>query len=173
MSENFCKKFKLCFACREKHHPWCCKSLKSNAPQHPGVPSAGFTVTRAEPNKTLPNPKRDLRRFLGALATFHISHTVTLWGWCRLNACAWLALYRAGFMQDWLYRGLALCRTGFMQGWLYAGLALYKTGFMQGWLYAGLVLCRAGCCLPCIPSWSHPPACAASLMFTSAACVAL
>lgn len=98
MPENFCKKYQLCFACREQHHPWCCKFLKSNAPQPPGVPSAGFTVTRAEANKTLPDPQRDLRRFLGA--TFHISHAVTLWGWCRLNACALLLLL------------LALCRAG-------------------------------------------------------------
>lgn len=31
-------------------------------------------------------------------STFHVSHAVTLWGWCRLNACALLllALSRAG-----------------------------------------------------------------------------
>lgn len=56
------------------------------------MPSVCFTVTKVETNKTVPNPKRDLRRFLGALATFHVSCTVTLAEWHRLIVRAWLLL---------------------------------------------------------------------------------
>lgn len=77
-----------------------------------------------------------------------------------------LALRRTGFIEGWLYAGLALCRAGFMQGWLYTRLVLCRAGFMQDWFYAGLAVAFLAS-----PPGSHPPACAALLVFTSAASV--
>lgn len=56
------------------------------------MPSVCFTVIKVETNKTVPNPKRDLRRFLGALATFPVCHTVTVAEWCRVRVGASLLL---------------------------------------------------------------------------------
>lgn len=71
-----------------------------------------------KPIKLCRIPKRDLRRFLGALATFHVSHAVTLWEWCRLNACALLLLLawcRAGnrlpFIPSWEPPRSGCCRA--------------------------------------------------------------
>lgn len=71
------------------------KVLKSCVPC-PDVPPVCFTVIKVETNKTVPNPKRDLRRFLGALATFHVPCTVPLAEWFQLSIAG-----TAGLMQGW------------------------------------------------------------------------
>lgn len=71
--------------------------MKSNAPQSPGVPSAGFAVTRAETNETAKSRERleEISRSSCHISCLPGSHAV---GMVQAKC---LCLAAAGFMQSW------------------------------------------------------------------------